>query len=184
TLLMLFVYMSFSLWRRRVTLKEMGIRGDTFWPAAKSMGLLAGLLIVLLLATGTILGRSPWSRKFVLMLLGYVPWGTFQQFLLQSYLCVRLRAAFSEDFTPAVWSAFFFGVVHLPNPYLVVASFAFGVIGCLHFLKYRNLWVLGLAHALLGSFIYHCFPAEIVGGFNTAEGYLKHFAPLFIGPGR
>ncbi|HIE51315.1 MAG TPA: hypothetical protein EYP85_06115, partial [Armatimonadetes bacterium] len=27
TLLMLFVYMSFSLWRRRVTLKEMGIRG-------------------------------------------------------------------------------------------------------------------------------------------------------------
>ena len=47
-------------------------------------------------------------------------------------------------------AALLFALAHLPNPILAPITLIWGLAACLLFLRYRNLYPLMIAHAILG----------------------------------
>ena len=79
----------------------------------------------------------------------YLIWALVQQFILQSFFYVRLESLLGGRWA-VLAAAGLFAAVHLPSPVLTVGSFVGGLFFCEMFRRYRNIFPLGLAHALLG----------------------------------
>ena len=72
-----------------------------------------------------------------------------QQGLLQDFLLPRLLRLTHGPGMAALAAAGMFSLAHLPNPILTVCTFVWGLAACLFFLRYRNLYSLSIAHAIL-----------------------------------
>jgi membrane protease YdiL (CAAX protease family) len=91
------------------------------------------------------------------LLLLYPLWGLVQQFLVQALVAanlVRVRGALGSRTAVVSVCAVLFGVVHLPDLALAVATFVLGVAFTVIYLRHRNLWPLGLYHGWLGAIAY------------------------------
>ena len=49
-----------------------------------------------------------------------------------------------------------------------------GLAACLIFLEYRNLWTLGIAHAIFGIAVAITIPANITHGMRVGIGYVRY----------
>lgn len=107
---------------------------------------------------------------------GYVIWSLLQQFLLQSYFLGRLLRLTERRWLAVILSAALFAIAHIPNPVLVVLTLIWGVISCLLFLRYRNLYTLGLAHGILGICIGITVPNHVHHHMRVGLGYLQYHA--------
>ncbi len=67
-----------------------------------------------------------------------------------------------------------FALAHLPNPLLTVMTLVWGVAACLAFLRYRNLFTLGMAHAILGVCVAITVPATVQHNMRVGLGYLRY----------
>jgi hypothetical protein len=107
---------------------------------------------------------------------GYAVWALMQQFILQVYILQRLiRMAMPRR--PAVaLAAVLFMAAHIPNPLLMALTLVWGVVSCSLFLRYRNLWTLGLAHAILGICIAVTVPDAVHRHMRVGLGYLHYHA--------
>jgi membrane protease YdiL (CAAX protease family) len=74
----------------------------------------------------------------------------------------------------ALAAAAMFSLAHLPNPILTVLTFIFGLAACLIFLRYRNLYSLGIAHAILGVTLAITLPAPLIRNMRVGLGYLTY----------
>ena len=121
-----------------------------------------------------------WSRGSLLfhwhmlvLLLLYPIWGVIQQFLVQALVAGNLSKASGFSSSPwfvTVVCAVLFAVVHLPDLTLAIGTFFLGLAFTPIYLKWRNLWPLGLYHGWLGVFVYfwvlHRDPwLEVFGSF-------------------
>lgn len=97
-----------------------------------------------------------WHMAPILIL--YPLWGTIQQFLIIG-LIARNLTDFENRTIPksvvVVTSSAVFSVVHYPSVALMVATFVLALFYTLLYLKYNNLWILGLFHGWLASFFYY-----------------------------
>jgi membrane protease YdiL (CAAX protease family) len=103
-----------------------------------------------------------------------------QQALLQSYFLLhflRLTRRPSSPQTAALAAAAIFSLAHLPNPILTVCTFVWGLAACLFFLRYRNLYSLSIAHAILGITLAICVPGPVIRNMRVGLGYLTYHAP-------
>jgi membrane protease YdiL (CAAX protease family) len=108
---------------------------------------------------------------------GYILWTTYQQFLLQDYFMPRaLRLLPSESAGIAV-TALLFSLAHLPNLALTAATLVWGVVSCILFRRYRNLYALGLAQGVLGLCFAVCLPDTLSHHLRVGLGYLRYHAP-------
>ena len=106
---------------------------------------------------------------------GYVLWTMYQQFLMQDYFMPRLTRMMNSNAAIAV-AAVLFSVAHLPNLALAAATLVWGVVSCLLFRRYHNLWVLGLAQGLLGLCFAMCVPDAMHHHMRVGLGYF-HYQP-------
>lgn len=106
---------------------------------------------------------------------GYIIWTLYQQFLLQDYFMPRLSRLLTSD-RAIVVAAALFAVAHLPNLPLVIATLLWGVVSCVLFRRYHNLWVLGVAQGLLGLCFAMCVPDAMHHHMRVGLGYL-HYHP-------
>jgi membrane protease YdiL (CAAX protease family) len=111
---------------------------------------------------------------------GYIVFSIVQQALLQSYFLLRFlrltrRPASSQ--TAALAAAAIFSAAHLPNPILTCCTFLWGLAACLFFLRYRNLYSLSIAHAILGITLAICVPGPVIRNMRVGLGYLTYHAP-------
>ena len=81
---------------------------------------------------------------------GYLIWAVMQQFLLQIYFLLRLMRLLPGKVAPIVAAAGLFSLAHLPNPVLTPVTLVWGIAACVLFLRYRNIYALGIAHGILG----------------------------------
>ncbi len=118
-------------------------------------------------------GPTHWIRTYA----GYTIWALIQQFLLQGYFLVRLLRVMPNETLAAFTGATIFAVAHLPNPILAPATLLWGLIACLIFVRCRNIFSLGIAHAILGICIAVTFPASTLHNMRVGLGYLTYRAP-------
>jgi hypothetical protein len=159
---------------RRQSREDLGLgwRGliPSLWilPAAVA---LAGLSIFAAAKVGTL---HPLYKPDVAHISGYVLWTIYQQFLLQDYFMERILHLVSNQATAVMLAGTLFAAAHLPNLVLTAATLVWGIVSCALFLRYRNLWALGLAQGLLGLCFAICVPDALHHHLRVGLGYLRY----------
>lgn len=104
---------------------------------------------------------------------GYVLWTMYQQFLLQDFFMPRLTHVLASDAAIAV-AAILFSVAHLPNLTLAAGTLVWGVVSCLLFRRYHNLYMIGLAQGILGLCFAVCVPDALIHHMRVGLGYWNY----------
>ena len=105
---------------------------------------------------------------------GYVLWTIYQQFLLNDYFMPRLIRITGSERVSVSLAGVLFAAAHLPNLWLTVATLAWGAISTALFLRYRNIYALGLAQGLLGLTFAVCVPEASSHHLRVGLGYLRY----------
>lgn len=108
---------------------------------------------------------------------GYGIWSLFQQFLLQGYFLNRLLRLVDNRNRAAFLATLMFASAHLPNPVLIAATLVWGWVACQIFLRWRNLYTLGVAHALLGLTVAITVPDAVQHNMRVGLGYWMYHRP-------
>ena len=145
---------------RRETPEKLGFRKVDFGACAASYGLWVLGAVALLIGMGAAFRSfreiTPvWAAiNFGL----YLGWGLFQQYVLNGYFVNRF-VRFTRQ-APLV-AGLAFAAAHTPNWFLMVATGVGGYCAARVYLRYRNLYFLGLAHGVLGFVLYWVVPDSI-----------------------
>ena len=105
---------------------------------------------------------------------GYALWSFVQQLLLQDFFLRRLRLLIPTAGLAALTAAAIFSIAHLPSPILTTVTFVMGLAACLLFLRYRNLYPLAIAHAILGITLAITLPNAVIRNMRVGLGYLTY----------
>ncbi|HZD49874.1 MAG TPA: type II CAAX endopeptidase family protein [Silvibacterium sp.] len=157
------------------------------WPAMglRSTNLLRSLWVVgvaLLAATVAVLVAiqlhtvRPWRGPVELIqrFWGYAIWAFLQQLLLQVFFLGRFLRLISSRKLAVLTVAGIFALAHLPSPILTVATLLWGLAACWLFLRYRNLYPLAIAHAVLGITLAVTCPGPVTHNMRVGLGYLTY----------
>jgi len=132
--------------------------------AILALGLFAGALLL------NTTRRIPLDQAFF-ALAAYLPWGIFQQYVLNGYFLNRFDRAFSPRV--AAWTAaLLFAAAHTPNWFLMAITFTGGWCATQVYRRHRNLYFLGVAHATLGFLLYVTVPDSISHHLNIGPHVL------------
>jgi hypothetical protein len=158
-------------------LDELGLGGRgltaSLWILPAAMAL-AGLSMFLAAKGGTL---HPLYKGDFTHISGYVVWTLYQQFLLQDYFMARLLRLVSSETAAVTFAGTLFALAHLPNLTLTAATLVWGIVSCVLFRRYRNLWALGLAQGLLGLCFAVCVPDALHHHLRVGLGYLRYKSP-------
>jgi hypothetical protein len=116
--------------------------------------------IIFLVGAAVCAGIGAWrgsmavSFHMLILSLLYPLWGTGQQFLVQA-LAVRNLAGFMPAWLVTLLAGILFGAVHLPSLELAAATLVMGLLFTPVYLRWRNLWPLGVCHGWLGILFYY-----------------------------
>lgn len=114
-------------------------------------------MIVLFFVYGIVNDTLIISWHLFPMLLLYPAWGVIQQFLMIAIIAVNLddlKGVKINRLVIILLTAILFSIVHYPSVPLVISTFILGICYAFFFLRYRNIWVLGVFHGWLGAFFY------------------------------
>ena len=101
-------------------------------------------------------GGIAFTARLGILFALYPLWGWIQQFLIQALVVRNLERHrfFSHPFCLVPASAVLFALVHAPYVPLMLATFGLGLAFTPIYLRWRNLWPLGLYHGWLGALFY------------------------------
>ncbi|HXN49540.1 MAG TPA: CPBP family glutamic-type intramembrane protease [Bryobacteraceae bacterium] len=153
---------------RREDIRWLGF-GSKQFRAGVPLLLAAGSAACLFLAAGSAAGtmRRMTPGEMAMGFAAYIVWGVFQQYLLNGFLANRLAEFTARPRSPLVplAAAALFALVHLPNWFLMAVTFAGGYLSVRVYQRYRSLYVLGIAHALIAFSLFLAVPDSISGHF-------------------
>jgi len=157
-------------------LHAMGLRRENFLRSLWVPGaaLLVSVVAVVLAIQQCTLHVPATPLLFIGTYVGYIIWTFAQQLLLQCFFLARLLRLLPSAKFAAVVAALIFAVAHLPSPILAPVTLLWGLASCLLFLRYRNLYTLALAHAILGVTLAITIPAPLVHNMRVGLGYLTY----------
>jgi hypothetical protein len=157
-------------------LKAMGLSGENFFRSLWVVGLaLLGTAAAVAFAYTRHTLQLPGSPVlFFKSYAGYAIWAFGQQFLLQCFFLSRFLRLLPNQRRGAAVAAAVFAAAHLPNPILVLVTLFWGFGACLVFLRYRNLYTLAMAHAILGITIGITVPGPVDHNMRVGLGYLTY----------
>jgi len=158
----------------RPRLRELGLGwtglGRSLWVVGLAVLTGAALLFGAHLI-GT-LHRHVLRRTLLAVATGYLFWTFQQQFMLQSFFFLRLERRLGSR--KAVWAAAgLFALAHFPNPVLVPATWVAGLAFCELFRRYRNIYTLAIAQAILGMCLAAAVPNAMHHHMRVGIGYLS-----------
>ena len=164
-----------SHWRRRETPRDLGFRTDNLVPAAIKVFSFVGPLIVVILLVGVALGsfRVLARDEFLARLIILPLFGLAQQYLLLGFYLRRYQEALPGDRLPVLATALTFALLHLPNSFLVGATFLTGLGSCWLYARAKNLWVLGLAHGLVSLAVSVSISKSLASGMKVGSRALR-----------
>jgi membrane protease YdiL (CAAX protease family) len=119
-------------------------------------------MAILVLPAGMLLGtvRRIGFVDVLLALAAYLPWGLAQQYALNGYFLNRFDAALSRR-GASFLAALLFCAAHAPNPFLMVITLPLGWCATQLYRHTRNLYLLGIVHALVGLLLFLLGPDSI-----------------------
>lgn len=159
----------------RPKIKDLGIGTDGLLRASLSIPVALLLSATILAASwmlgtlGGLHGDRPVSWHAIL----YTIWAFEQQFILNAFFYNRLEALLGNNSGAVLVTALLFSVVHLPNPVLVPATFLGGIFFVSIYRRWRNIYPLAIAHAMLGLTLAMTFPSPWIRHMRVGIGYFR-----------
>jgi hypothetical protein len=165
-----------TTWTRRDSWKALGLGLTGLVRSLWIVGvaaIFAGLAVYVAYRMQT-LHRLHGPRPLLSHLWGYLLWAVMQQFLLQIYFLLRLLRLLPGKVAPLIAAAGLFSLAHLPNPVLTPITLLWGIAACVLFLRYRNIYALGIAHGILGLCVAVIVPESIQHHMRVGIGYYRY----------
>jgi hypothetical protein len=163
-------WVSFDGW------KVMGLRVGgmlrSLWVVGAAVAL--ALMAVMVASRLGTLNRPHGAGLFIKTFWGYAIWSFLQQFLLQDFVLLRLLRLLPSKRAAVMAAVGMFALAHLPSPILTVVTVVWGTAACWLFLRYRNVFTLGLAHAVLGVCVAITVPGRVDHNMRVGLGYLRY----------
>lgn len=155
---------------------DLGFRAANFRACFTAFSPALLFAALLLLATGILLQtlRVLDLERAVIGFLSYCLWGLFQQYLLNAYFVNRLLPVSANATQAAALGAACFACAHIPNWFLMIVTFAGGYCCARIWIRYRNLYFLGIAHGAIGSMLYLAVPDAISHHLSVGPGWFAH----------
>ncbi len=144
----------------------------SLWSAAIAI-LAAAVIVLIAIASGSVhplYGSLPIGEHTA----AYLTWALVQQFILQSFFYVRVETTFGNTWKTVVIVAVLFAIAHIPNPVLMPATFIGGLFFCGSFRRYRTIYPLAAAHAILGLAMAISVPDPLLHHMRVGLAYLHY----------
>jgi len=103
----------------------------------------------------------------------YAIWALEQQFILNSFFFRRFESLLNDSTRAIIVTAVLFSLVHIPNPVLVPATLIGGLFFVWLFNRFRNIYPLAIAHAMLGLTIAITVPDHWLHHMRVGLGFLR-----------
>jgi membrane protease YdiL (CAAX protease family) len=160
----------------RESAREVGWRLDNFGRALALLlpGMLAAALFLVLvgwlagsLRPGVV--RPSWGLAGTYFWMSL--WGLVQQYPLQGFINRRAQTLWGRGAGSVVFVASVFALLHLPNPWLMLATFCGGLLWAWAYQRAPNLIALALSHSLMTVVMVTTVPYSSLGGMRVGYGY-------------
>jgi len=157
-----FIALAFTGWLtyvvRRVRrdpglLRTWGLSWHGLAESAMASAVVAGVGLIVLGIIAVARGTLVFHWNMLPLLVLYPIWGLAQQFMVQAIIVCPLASGPQPKLPPVLLTllaASLFATVHLPDPKLTAATFLLGLGFTPVYLRWRNLWPLGVLHGWLG----------------------------------
>ena len=157
-------------------LKAMGLRTARFFRSFWLVGaaVIAATVAAIVASRMHTLHTPGGPKMYLHRFAGYIIFACVQQFLLQDFFLLRLLRIMRRPSSAVFAAAAIFSLAHLPNPILTAVTFVWGVAACFFFLRYRNLYALAIAHAILGVTLAISVPGPVIRNMRVGLGYLTY----------
>jgi membrane protease YdiL (CAAX protease family) len=159
-----FAFMIVSHRLRKETLGDLGFRFDNFLQSGLVLLLPMVLVAVVCFALGRWFGGQTNFQRWhagtpiiVQLALGF-GWGLAQQYVLQAFINRRAQLVLGKGWLSVLLVAAVFSALHLPNVWLVVATFTGGVVWAAVYQRAPNLFALAVSHSLMTWVIVSTLP--------------------------
>jgi hypothetical protein len=136
---------------------DWGFRIDTLGPATARAAVVLAVTAAGLGSYAAWAGTLRFPLHALVLLLVYPVWGVTQQFLALAIVVgnlQRLPWLGRHRLLLVLTGATLFGAVHLYDVRLAAGTFALELVAIPLYLRYRNLWPLGVLHGWLGALFY------------------------------
>jgi hypothetical protein len=157
---------------RGETLRTLGLRRDNFWSAMRFLAIPTLAVASAILFAGWItkgFGSNKWREwQWVLWL---PVWALVQQYALQGFINRRAQIVFGVGYRSILTVAVLFAVLHLPNPWLTLATFVGGAVWAATYQRFPNLFALSLCHGLMSWLLVWALPSSVLGGLRVGLRY-------------
>jgi membrane protease YdiL (CAAX protease family) len=94
-----------------------------------------------------------------------------QQYVLQGFINRRAQILFGRGSKSVLLVALIFALLHLPNPWLSVATFAGGLVWAYVYQRTPNLLALALSHALMSMLLALSLPPSTINSLRVGIKY-------------
>ena len=152
-----------------------GLRLDNVGGAARDALLATVSIGLILLSIGALLGSLdfPALPRWPRILLTGIAWGAIQQYGLLGIFYRRFGELLPGTRGPLLAASGVFGLLHLPNPFLTVATFGAGALSCWLYRRAPNLIILGIMHGIIAFLIVETLPDVITMGMRVGPGFFN-----------
>lgn len=157
-------------------MEPMGLCIGNFRSAMWAVGLVC-LLAVAAVALAfwlRTLHLPPSPTRFFAHYGAYAIWALIQQLGLQCFFLSRLLRLMPDTLSAVSVAAGMFAIAHLPSPILVIATLIWGFVACMLFLRYRNIYLLAISHAILGIVLGITIPPQLDHEMLVGRRYLTY----------
>lgn len=167
-------FMLFSHRARGESARDVGWRFDNFWRAARLLAPVMLAVSASLVALGWYTSTLDFARwEGGQSLLGSpalsLLWGPLQQYALQGFINRRAQVVFGRGAASVFVVGLLFALFHLPNPWLMVATFTGGLFWAWVYQRAPNLFAVGISHALMTWVLVSSVPPAAL--HNLRVGY-------------
>jgi membrane protease YdiL (CAAX protease family) len=154
------------------TAREIGWRLDNFWQAAKLLILPMLAAAALIVGLGLLNKSLRFNGRQMLEWALWLPlWGLMQQYVLQGFVNRRAQILSGRGWQSVILVAFVFALLHLPNPWLTLATFAGGILWAYVYQRAPNLIALALSHALMSMLLACSLSASTINSLRVGIKY-------------
>jgi membrane protease YdiL (CAAX protease family) len=159
---------------RRESPRALGFEVHNVWDGLTRLAPVLMLIALPLLAAGIAFGtiRHIGFAGDLLALALYLPWGLAQQYALNGYFLNRFDAVLSGR-AASLLAALLFSAVHAPNPFLMVVTLPLAWCATLIYRSMHNLYVLGIAHAVIGLLLFLAVPDSLSRHLRVGPGWFR-----------
>jgi membrane protease YdiL (CAAX protease family) len=141
------------------------------WWLAPVGAVVAGLILLAAWRLQTLRLPAPSPAVAVSVVMSLI-WALLQQFLAQAFFFLRLERLLRSGGRAVFAAALLFSSAHIPNPVLVPVTLAGGLLLSAVFRRYRNLYPLALAHALVALSLAISIPESVLRDMRVGIAYL------------